>query len=382
MRATTTVVLNLGMGVESSALLVRWLREPETRWFPLRKLLVLTAQVGSESRRTRWLIEHVLYPLLREHRVRTVQVARGGPSDKDGIVVLADSREPTACRTDGHHRLQDELLTAGTVPQYASGQRRCSIKFKGAVLDRWLAGALGRRRFTQVMGFSAEELERVARDRGYATVQRATSYPLVEWGWGRQQCEDYLLETTGERWVKNCCAACPFTGGREHLLARFRDDPAEAAEALLIEFVSVALNPRMTRFPRGRSLYDAVARDGNALALARFAADLEARPWTLYEVRRVFYAAAVADRKVAALATGDRAAMTQALIDHAAAAGAPVEQDGQHQRATLRRRIGPAYPQVEHTLVLAPATVADKSRKRFDAAWARATAPYYQQVLL
>ena len=58
-RATTTVVLNLGMGVESCAILVRWLLEPSTRWFPLRKLIVLTAQVGAESRRTKWYMENV-----------------------------------------------------------------------------------------------------------------------------------------------------------------------------------------------------------------------------------------------------------------------------------------------------------------------------------
>jgi hypothetical protein len=80
------VVLNLGMGVESCAILVRWLLEPATRWFPLRKLIVLTSQVGAESRRTRRYMENVIYPLLHRYRVRTVQVARAGPRTSDGIV--------------------------------------------------------------------------------------------------------------------------------------------------------------------------------------------------------------------------------------------------------------------------------------------------------
>ena len=377
-----TVVLNLGMGVESSAILLRWLVEPKTRWSPLRRLIVIIAQVGSESARTKWLMEHVLFPLLRQHRVRTVQVARGGHHEADGIVVLADTRQPTVCHTGGHYTLTDEMLTAGTVPQLASGKRRCSLKFKGAVLDRWLAETLGTRPFTQVMGFNCAEQDRIADDRSYATAQRATRYPLDEWEWNRERCEAYLLAMTNQPWVKSACAICPFANGREHLLSRFRADPTEAALALLVEFVSMALNPNMSLFARGRALRQSLEQDGNTAALAHFTADLDARPWALYAVRRVFYAPGVADRKVESLATGTPAAMAQALAEQARAAGIPVQVDGQHQRAYVRARTGPDYPQVEHLLTSAPATVADKCRTRFDGAWARETSPYQQTALL
>lgn len=40
-------VLSFGMGVESSALLLRWLEEPESRDFDLeRDLIVITSQTG------------------------------------------------------------------------------------------------------------------------------------------------------------------------------------------------------------------------------------------------------------------------------------------------------------------------------------------------
>jgi hypothetical protein len=382
-RATTTIVLNLGMGVESSAILVRWLTEPETRWFPLRKLIVLTAQVGDEGQRTRTLMEQVIYPLLRQHRVRTVQVARGGPSQHDGIVVLDDTRSPTICHTEGHYTLRQELLTAGTVPQYASGKRRCSLKFKGWVLDTWLAQTLGTRRFVQVMGFAADEPERIARDSRFATVQRATRYPLAEWGWERHRCEDELEEITGERWEKSCCSYCPFAMSGSHLVERFRDDHQAAVDALLVEFVAMALNERMRLF-KNRSLRSDVERDGNTAALARFTAALDAQPWAVYRVRRVFYAPGVADRKVEALEVGDRATISRSIGRYAAESGATIETDGDFRRAHIQRHdpASDAYPQVEHLLTIAPATVADKSRARFDAAWAKATSPYLQLNLI
>lgn len=376
------VVLNLGMGVESCAMLVRWLLEPETRWFPLRKLIVLTAQVGAESKRTRWYMEYVIYPLLRRFCVRTVQVARAGPRSSDGIVVLDDTRRPTTCHTEGRYTLQDELLSNGTVPQYASGKRRCSLKYKGEVLDRWLDRTLGRRHFTQVMGFNAEEQERIQRDHSYSTRSRAVRHPLAEWGWNRQRCEDFLLKATGVAGSKSACSYCPFSGGREHLLERFRDDPEEAALALLVEFVSVALNPRMTLF-KNRSLQSVIEADGNEIALAHFLQTLQDQPWALYEVRRVFYAPGVADRKVEAVSTGSYADMVAALGQRAAEQLVPatVEADGPFRRVYLRRRpeSGESYPQVEHLLTVAPATVQDKSRKRFSAAWASAINPFYHQ---
>jgi hypothetical protein len=281
--------------------------------------------------------------------------------------------------------LQDELLANGTVPQYASGKRRCSLKYKGEVLDHWLDRTLGRRRFTQVMGFNAGEQERIERDHSYSTRSRAVRHPLAEWGWDRQRCEDYLVEATGSSPGKSACAYCPFSGGREHLLERFRDDPEEAALALLVEFVSVALNPRMTLF-KNRSLQSVVEDDGNEIALAHFLQTLQGKPWALYEVRRVFYAPGVADRKVEALATGGYAEMAAALAQRAAEQLDPatVEADGPFRRAYLRRRPegSTSYPQTEHLLTVAPATVEDKARKRFNTAWATALNPYHQQAFL
>src|SRR3989442_11529134 len=48
MARTVTTILSYGMGVESSAILLRWIMSPATRPCPLEDLIVITAQVGDE----------------------------------------------------------------------------------------------------------------------------------------------------------------------------------------------------------------------------------------------------------------------------------------------------------------------------------------------
>ncbi|GGW72368.1 hypothetical protein GCM10010381_66370 [Streptomyces xantholiticus] len=76
--------------------------------------------------------------------MRLVQVCRGGKSDTDGVLVLDDSRTPRRIDAAGPWRLSDELRAAGTVPQLANGQRRCSIH-QGWVLDNWATAEFGAR---------------------------------------------------------------------------------------------------------------------------------------------------------------------------------------------------------------------------------------------
>jgi hypothetical protein len=72
------VVLSYGMGADSTALLLRWVHEPATRPCELADLLVITAMTGDEWPVTGHLVTRHLLPLLREHGIRWVQVARAG----------------------------------------------------------------------------------------------------------------------------------------------------------------------------------------------------------------------------------------------------------------------------------------------------------------
>ncbi|WP_409490697.1 hypothetical protein [Amycolatopsis sp. cmx-11-12] len=60
-------------------------------------------------------MQHML-PLLRKHNVRLVEVARNGPTKKDGITVLQDTRQPRRLHLDGVFKLSDENRATGTMP--------------------------------------------------------------------------------------------------------------------------------------------------------------------------------------------------------------------------------------------------------------------------
>ncbi|MCX4624924.1 hypothetical protein [Streptomyces albogriseolus] len=61
------------------------------------------------------------------------------------------------------------------------------------------------------MGFNADEPGRRFGDAAASKIPGRTGvYPLMDWGWHRQQCEDYLLERFGAHWPKSYCTFCCF----------------------------------------------------------------------------------------------------------------------------------------------------------------------------
>ena len=128
------------MGVESSALILKWMERESLRDFDLTAdLIVITAQVGDEYPDQKMLVERHILPRMRAHHIRYVQVARAGHLEADGIIVLDDTREPRNVYLDGSYKLSQELRAAGTVPQFA-GEHRCSLK-------KYWVGDRKRRRF-------------------------------------------------------------------------------------------------------------------------------------------------------------------------------------------------------------------------------------------
>jgi hypothetical protein len=359
----TPVVLSYGMGIDSTAILLRWLEEPGSRDFELKDLTVLTAQTGNEFSDTKRLVEAHILPLLRRFHIRYVQIARSGPLQGDGLTLLDDSREPTQLHIDGDFKLSDELQANGTVPQVATGQRRCTHHFKGFPLTYWTDREYGDQAIRKVIGYNADELDRVHRSEGYSTDSRETEHPLVEWGWGRKRCEEYVAQIVGETWRKSCCTFCPFAGGKPDILGRYRQFPAEAAEALFLEHVSLAFNPRMALYAR-KSLRLILEKDGNTEALRLLEERLTAVPWAVYRVRRIVWAKGRADRKTERAGDGTR----EAVVARLTKAGGCL--DGGTARLYVRQR-GNEYPMLEDMLVAAPAVVEEKSRPRFEENWQR-----------
>ena len=371
----TPVVLSYGMGADSTAILLRWLDEPTSRDFDLADLVVITAMTGDEFPETRTYVESHVLPRLAAHGVRYVQVARAGAVQADGIVILDDSRHPTRLHLEGGYKLSDELAAAGTVPQVAAGRRLCSVKAKGWPLDTWLAGHLDGRSFRHVIGFESDETKRAERDTSYSDEQRNSEYPLIEWGWNREACQDYIRQVTGIAgdWPKSCCTYCPFA--RDNHLDRYRETPAAGAQAMRIEHLSMALNPRMTLFS-SKSVQKLVDEHVPEAA-EMFYAEAAAATYALYDVRRVFFAKrddptkkGSSARSVRKLAEGTHATCAAELRRLAAELDVEHHIEGGVLRAWVNRR-GDTYPTGERMLVVAPTGVIDKERPSFATWWAQ-----------
>jgi hypothetical protein len=368
-------IVSWGLGVESSAYLTEILTRPHRYGIDLSNVIVLHAVVGSEWNSTISDAEKFLLPLLAEKGVRTVQVARGGPREADGIIVLDDSRTPTRIHKRGLWTLEEESIRSGTVPQLS--HRRCSLKFKGWVLDQWIVRFLGDRPYEHVIGYSAEELNRARRDLVYATSTRTPMHPLIEWGWTRSMCLARLLEEFGVIWNKSACVYCPYSAGKSKnaTLKRMRENPEEAVTALMLEAVAMMLNPNSKLYGT-HSLLDLLIEDGNTAAIELFRHRMEAKPWSVYDVRRVYFAAqadpmrkGTAWRSVKQLFTGS-AGQARAWL-RANATGRPVSADG---RVWLRHQDEfVAYPKAERFLVATLAGVQDKERVNFTRQWQRIT---------
>lgn len=299
------------MGVESNAILTRWLTDPTSRDFSLEDLTVITAQTGDEHTDTKAYCETHILPLLRRNKIRLVQVARAGRYEADGIEVLDDSIHPDTLHIEGAYKLSDELLFAGTVPQFA-GIHKCALKFKAFVLDQWLSHE-NPGSYRHAFGFNADETSRVARseyltkkriafgfnrdeqkriDRAniYTYPGRMSFYPLLEWGWNRQACSDYLKDRFGVASRRSACVQCPFVNLTSDAIHRLEDQPHQVARALLIEYTSLCLNHRSSLY-KNRTLMSVLRAHNNTAALNAFYDLLTRTPMATYRVRRIMTSA-------------------------------------------------------------------------------------------
>ena len=404
-------ILSYGMGVESTAILVRWLLEPETCPCPHEELLVISAQTGDEYQDTKRDVEAHILPLMREHSVRFVQVARHGHLEGDGVTLLDDSRSPTTLFIEGDYKLSDELRINGTVPQFG-GAHKCSQKFKAFVIETWLASSyrpcISGARATPVrhafgynsdetkrvekciaadakrvaFGFNLDEPKRIAKATLYDTPLRESFFPLVEWGWTRQDCMNYLMEAIGISVEKSACVYCPFNALKDDSVRRHQEHPEQVADAMLLEHLSLSMNPRGTLYS-GKSLIQITLDREDEKATVAYRQRLKDSDWALYRVRRIYHAKktdaginpakkGMADRAVELLL---RFPSQEQANEHLSALAADFSTEVEFQRNIpylYRERKGEVYPAREEFYTVAPAYVQTKARygiNRFDEQW-------------
>lgn len=174
---STPVVLSFGGGVNSTAVLTRWLREGR------RLDAVVFADTGEESPATLAVVRHA----------ETLCQAAGV--------------EFAVVRGHGDTRLVDWYKQQGSIPFIT--RRSCTAHFKIRPVRRWMT-ANGYRPVTVLVGIAYDEIHRV-RD---SDVKWATnSFPLVDWKWDRQACRDELeAHWSGPQVPKSGCEGCPMMG--------------------------------------------------------------------------------------------------------------------------------------------------------------------------
>jgi hypothetical protein len=410
-KAARYKTLSYGLGFDSTLALLEFLRDPAGYGLApdLSDLTVVHAVVGSEFASTYAAVERAILPRLREHGVRFVEVARKGPSLSEGYEVLSDTREPYRLHRRGRFTLLDEMEIGGTVPQ-AAGGNTCSLKHKASPLDGFVKDDSGGAPVGTAIGYNGSEDRRAVKSEkaqasGKPGSRRvALDYPLIRTGLTRADVVQRVEEITGP-WARSNCWFCVYSlscGAMPEHLLRLREEPAAAARAMRLEYVSMALNENGSLYPNKEPLHTQVAADGNTAALGEFDALLNdpAQDWAVYRVRRVYPARRTAScreqhsgpciapacrdraakgsawRSLTIEATGSRTYCAQRLRDLAAAVNRPLERGGRHRagidRVYLRRLPDPIrYGAAEEFLVIAPATAAAKERKNFPALWDR-----------
>jgi len=369
-------LLNWGMGVESTAILVRWILEPSTRPFSsFQNLIVLTAQTGDEVAETKLLCETYLFPLLRQHQIRLVQVARTTASKRDSYVILSDTVAPTELQIEGCFKLSWDLMQSGTVPRLGR-PHICAQRSKGEVLDAWITDHVNEA-FGPYLGYNADELKRAGKADGYTCQGHHFIYPLIEWGWTRDDCIEYLYRLFGILWRKSACAYCPFQQ-KKAAIERYQRDPKAGGFALLMELNALAFNPRMHLFSSGTA-YDLIVESGNLAAIAELKRLLDQTEWAIYHVQRIYKQLigkngkpyVNADRKVTIIAHGQKSDMESNLQAMAQEQNAAIE-DLHGKRFYVHRRVEGCYPAIEEFYVVAPKLAKDKCRnvKAFGQQWA------------
>jgi len=311
-------ILSFGMGWESSAILVRWLLEPETRGFGLDRLVVIVAMTGDEYDSTGKLIEQYILPLCRQFGVRFVQLARGGRLERDGYSILDSSTNPQQLYLQGDYPLSQELISSGTIPRLGR-PHFCAMKYKGFVIDSFLQEHVTGF-YHHYLGYSVGEEKRSSKSDGYTKHSEVLKYPAIEWGWTRADCGDYLTQVFGVAWEKSCCQFCPFQE-KESVRLRWLAEPEAGGFAAYVEAIALSFNPRMHLFSFG-SAYDLLVESGNTAALSEYHRRLAEVDWAIYRVQRLYKKITTqscrsqvnADRNIFAVDRGSRMTMLRAAV--------------------------------------------------------------------
>lgn len=190
---TKPIVVAYGMGVDSTAVLVGMAQRGE------RPDLILFADTGDEKPET-----YAYLPIINGW-LKSV----GFP-----LVTVVKNARPKS----GDKSLSDSCLRLGTLPALAYGMHQCSLVWKRdpqhkyikawqPAKDAWAAGE----KVTTCIGYDAGPRDscRQYKAEGKESPGFTNRFPLIEWGWDREECKRQIAAAGLPVPVKSACFHCP-----------------------------------------------------------------------------------------------------------------------------------------------------------------------------
>lgn len=181
------IVVSYGMGTNSTALLIGMKERG------MRPDLIMAADTGDE------------HPHTYEHLARMQQWC----ADNDFPKITVVKNDLPQGVIDGS--LYGECLRLGTLPSKVFGRSGCSQKWKLApqykYLKQWLK-TLDISFVRHFIGYDADEQRRANKEVPQRDFEKE-EYPLIQWGWGRDECVAAIARAGIPQPGKSACFMCP-----------------------------------------------------------------------------------------------------------------------------------------------------------------------------
>lgn len=208
------VVWSCGMGINSAAVLVGCVK------FGLRYDLAMFADTGGETDAT-YAYQPVLNEYARQHGLPPIMRVWKKNADNSPAITL-----------------EQDCLERHALPGIAYGFKSCSDHYKIRpqlkIVEQWQPAIHAwehGEKVTFLIGFDAGEAHRTI---NYDTKKYMNRYPLVEWGWDREDCEREVLAAGLPLPPKSSCFFCPNMKPHE-IIALNKREPDKIARALAME---------------------------------------------------------------------------------------------------------------------------------------------------
>lgn len=180
--------LAYGVGVDSTAIIAGLVKRG------IRPDFILFANAGSEKKKTYDYLP-IIQKYLADNRFPPVTIVRYKP-------VYAP-----------YDTLEGNMVMNATLPGATFGRGSCTDKFKIQPQMKWEKQEYASRKIQKMIGFDASEEFRILRANDKAHTKKSERYeylfPLIEWGWDREECKARIREAGLPVPPKSSCVFCP-----------------------------------------------------------------------------------------------------------------------------------------------------------------------------